>query len=838
MVTPHRKTPDRVKIISAAVFAVALLVRLFYLYEVRTIPLMEHPSVDARAYHEWGLRIAMGDWWGDKVFYQAPAYPYLLGVLFRVGGHSLALVHVVQMIIGASSCVLIYLAGRRFFDHRAGLVSGLMLALYAPAIFMDGLIQKASLALFLTCLVLYLVARTLDRTSVTGAGRYVRFALCGAATSALALTRENMLFLLIALPVWMLLRVGDGGGIKRRLGWVGGFLLGAGLILLPVVIRNYSVGSVFVLTTSQLGSNFYIGNNPDADGLYAPLIPGRQDPSQERRDAVYLAEQALGRELSPKEVSDYWFERGMDFVRQQPAAWLAQMLRKVLLTWNHFEFPDAEDQSVYAEWSWLLRMLGKVSHFGVIAPLGVAGVVLSWRHRRRVWLLYLLLALITASVAFFFVFARYRFPLVPVLILLAGAACVEGRAALGWRPGGARTPRGKALAAAVSATAATALVVNWPMVTESFYPSVSFINLGRIYAADGRMEEAERHLAHAIDLYPDNAEAYHQLGKVMAKQNRLDQAKRHLRKAATLDPAVADTHSDLAGVLARQGRADQAIISYREALRLKPDAQPPRMALVVLLVDAGERKAAVREMEALTALDPRNALLRLWIGQLFEGLDLHREAQREFRAALRLDSSMEATLQAEGVRLTDIADDPQADPESAAGERTPGSFLSLVDRARRSAGIGRFAEAIEDYQLALGREPEQPVVHYELASAYSATNRLREAAEHYQRAIEQSPRFAEAHIGLGQVYAATGDIPSAIQHYRLAVEANPRMIEAHYNLATALADLERFDEAIVAMQRCLELATSAGREDLIGRIADRLARLRKAVGQPSNADPP
>ena len=115
MVTPHRKTPDRVKIISAAVFAVALLVRLFYLYEVRTIPLMEHPSVDARAYHEWGLRIAMGDWWGDKVFYQAPAYPYLLGVLFRVGGHSLALVHVVQMIIGASSCVLIYLAGMAIF---------------------------------------------------------------------------------------------------------------------------------------------------------------------------------------------------------------------------------------------------------------------------------------------------------------------------------------------------------------------------------------------------------------------------------------------------------------------------------------------------------------------------------------------------------------------------------------------------------------------------------------------------------------------------------------------------------------------------------------------------
>ena len=42
--------------------------------------------------------------------------------------------------------------------RRAGVVAGLMLALYAPAIFFDGLLQKSVLDVFFICLALWLIA--------------------------------------------------------------------------------------------------------------------------------------------------------------------------------------------------------------------------------------------------------------------------------------------------------------------------------------------------------------------------------------------------------------------------------------------------------------------------------------------------------------------------------------------------------------------------------------------------------------------------------------------------------------------------------------------------------
>ena len=49
---------------------------------------------DSRGYDEWARRIAGGDWLGHEVFYQAPLYPYLLGVIYAIAGrHLLARPH-------------------------------------------------------------------------------------------------------------------------------------------------------------------------------------------------------------------------------------------------------------------------------------------------------------------------------------------------------------------------------------------------------------------------------------------------------------------------------------------------------------------------------------------------------------------------------------------------------------------------------------------------------------------------------------------------------------------------------------------------------------------------
>ena len=213
---------------------------------------------------------------------------------------------------------------------------------------------------------------------------HVRFRefLAGVVLGLLALTRENALLLALPVLAWFVLggrraASADSPTTQRRT-WVGGlaFLAGCALVLLPVGVRNYAVGGEFLLTTSQFGPNFYIGNHAGATGLYESLVPGHGSAADERADAVRMAEEASGRTLSPSEVSSFWTARALDFIRTEPGAWLRLLARKLALTFNAVEIADTESQEVYAEWSSLLRVLAFFS-FGVVLCGAAFGACLT-----------------------------------------------------------------------------------------------------------------------------------------------------------------------------------------------------------------------------------------------------------------------------------------------------------------------------------------------------------------------------------------------------------------------------------------------------------------------------
>ena len=212
-------------------------------------------------------------------------------------------------------------------------------------------------------------------------------------------------------------------------------------MLVPVALRNSYVGGGFFITTSQFGPNLYIGNHPGADGSYESLRPGRGAPEYERQDATELAEHALGRPLTPGEVSGYWTDRAIGFMTSRPAEWLRLMARKVALVGNATEMLDTESQESHAEWSWPLRLGAPFGNFGVLIPLALFGVVLTWPMRSRLWVLYVMTVGYAASVVLFYVFARYRYPLAPFLIVFAAVGLIALPSVIRTRaiPGGWRT---------------------------------------------------------------------------------------------------------------------------------------------------------------------------------------------------------------------------------------------------------------------------------------------------------------------------------------------------------------------------------------------------------------
>ncbi len=544
--------------IAGWIFVVALTLRLIYLAQIVDVPFYQILIMDAQAYDAWAQRIAAGDWVGSEAFYQAPAYPYLLAVLYRVFGHDLNVIHAVMMGLGALACPVLYFATRILFGRSSGLIAGLLLAVYPPAIFFDGLIGKQTLGLLLMTLFLLSLLRFQQRPRariVFGAGVLLGF---------LALTREHALVFAPAIALWIPWRFAQARhGSGRPWAWVGAFLLGVVLVLGPVLARNWVVGDTLALTTAQMGPNFFIGNNPDATGLYVPLVPGRHTPDFESPDATRLAEDALGRPLTRGEVSNYWLGRGFDFVLGQPLQWLRLSAFKALLTWNAFEIADTEDMYVYADWSWLLRWLIPVWGFGLLAPLAAAGVVLAWPRRRDTAVLLWMMLIFTASVALFMVFARMRYPLVPMLLPFAGYALREVPARL-------RERSHAALAWAAGAVLIVGLLCNYPLLEEERFAATAYTNLGATMLSRARPDEAEAFLVRAESIQPDHADLQYNLAVLRVRQERMAEAEVHLRHMIALKDEDFRGHMLLASVLKHMGRKDEARRHRRRADELDP----------------------------------------------------------------------------------------------------------------------------------------------------------------------------------------------------------------------------------------------------------------------------
>lgn len=569
---------------AAVIFITALVARSIHLWQIAPAPFFPFKMGDAASYDQWAQRIAAGDWWGTDVFYQAPLYPYFLAAIYRVLGDDLFIVRLCQGTVGALSCVALAAAGWRIFSGAVGILAGLAMALYAPALFFDLLIQKSVLDGFFCCvlLALYGVLLTNDRRAI--------WLLLGAATGCLTLTRENAIVLV---PAWMCVLPWSLQRSWRRSLWL---LLGAVLILAPVAIRNSAVSGEFHVTTSQFGPNFYIGNNPQADGTYRPLRPYRGSAKYEQSDARELAEAAVGHALTPAEVSAYWTSQAWQFIRQQPLRWLRLMGLKFAYTWTAAELVDTEDMATYAEWSALLRGGRWLGHMGILLPCAVWGMWCTWPERRRLAPLYVMIALYACSVIAFYVLGRYRFPLTAPLLLFA-AAGVWGAGRF-WRSA-SRIRRGLAVGSVLFLLAAC----NYPLVSEQTMSATTHYNVGVELDAVGRVADAITEYQVAVTLNPRDSASHNNLASDYLALGYASEAIEQLRHALAVDPDFAEAHYNLGAAWLALRDGEQAALAFRRLVAMQPEMARAHYGLALALQLLNDRRAAEAAAREALRLD-------------------------------------------------------------------------------------------------------------------------------------------------------------------------------------------------------------------------------------------
>jgi Tfp pilus assembly protein PilF len=762
---------DRFVWTAIVVFAVAFGLRLINIWQIRRAPFFTVLLGDSREYDAWAQRIAGGDWLGSDVFYQAPLYPYFLGSIYAVAGRDLLLVRVCQAILGSAACVLLGLAARRLWSRGAGLVAGLALALYAPAIFFDGILQKTVLDVFFVCLALWLMSAIISADAPTRLWLFLGLAMGG-----LALTRENAMVFVAVIAAWIV--IGTRPSTVRskvklprdsapRTRALTAFAIGVAIVLVPVAVRNSIVGGGFYVTTSQFGPNLYLGNNATADGTAQSLRVGRGSAEYERQDATELAEHGMGRRLTPSEVSQYWTDRAIAYITSQPGAWLMLMARKFALLWNAREMLDTESQESYAEWSAPIRLGSFVGHFGVLVPLALFGLMATWGERRRLWVFYAMVAAYSASVLIFFIYARYRFPLVPFLILFASpgitelvrfirSACGHGEtrervsalrvshqrknapdrltaaASRGrestleaevTRGGGAPRAIKKVghppdlwqVLAATTAIGIVAIFTNWPVLSADLMRAVTEHNLAAALQTDGRIDDAIVHYRRALAFKPDHAPALNNLGTALMAKGDVDGAIQSYERALAVEPGYSSAHFNLANALMRGGQPAKAAEHFRLALEASPGSADVYNNLGIALADEGRFDDAIAEFRKALQFDPSSAKTHRNLGNVLASAERRQEAIASLQRAVQLDAR-------DGPAHYDLA--------------------TLLLEAQRTT------EAIDELRAALALMPDSVDVHNNLGIALASTGRLDEAIEIFHRALSLQPDFAPARRNL------------------------------------------------------------------------------------------
>ena len=119
------------ELILAGIFLLSLVLRLIYLYQLKSTPIFGFFTVDSEYYDKFALKILAGNLTFKETIYLNPLYPFFLALIYRIFGHNFVAVGIIQAIIDSLSCIFLYLISIKIFKKKSiGLLASFIYAGY------------------------------------------------------------------------------------------------------------------------------------------------------------------------------------------------------------------------------------------------------------------------------------------------------------------------------------------------------------------------------------------------------------------------------------------------------------------------------------------------------------------------------------------------------------------------------------------------------------------------------------------------------------------------------------------------------------------------------------
>jgi tetratricopeptide (TPR) repeat protein len=278
-------------------------------------------------------------------------------------------------------------------------------------------------------------------------------------------------------------------------------------------------------------------------------------------------------------------------------------------------------------------------------------------------------------------------------------------------------------------------------------------NLGTVFQAQGKLDEAAACFERALALRPDWAEVHSNLGNVLQTQDKLEEAAACHERALALKPECAEACSNLGIVRQCQGRLDQAVSCYERALALQPDYVDAHNNLGTALLEQDRVEEAVAHYERALVLKPDYPSAHNNLGNALLRQDKMDEAQAHFERAVALKPDY------------------------------PNACNNLGNVFKE---LGRFNDAMAQYDRAIAIRPDYAEAHLnrsEIKSFQAGDSDLAALKELAGR--DDSPCGLSAdkavyiHFALAKALDDVGDYEGAFEHLRAGNALKRARIQYH-----------------------------------------------------------
>jgi tetratricopeptide (TPR) repeat protein len=321
---------------------------------------------------------------------------------------------------------------------------------------------------------------------------------------------------------------------------------------------------------------------------------------------------------------------------------------------------------------------------------------------------------------------------------------------------------------------------------------LAYLRRGETYQRRGDVAAAQRDLRKAAELDQSATRPREMLGDLLYSQGRYDGAAEQYAASVQLDDASPRVQYKLALSCYRGGRTADAVAPLERAVALDEKLAEAHYLQGLVLRDLDQPKEAVAALRRAVTLAPALVQVRGELSDIYEELDRDSDALRELDALAALDSRPERFV-ALGLAY-------------ARAGRTDRAVVTL------GTAVERFPESAAAY-IALGR------VWLQSAEGKPDRVALRKAIEALEGAIDAGANNSEVLGLLGRAHFLNGHLEPAERILRDAATRLPVDPDVFLYLADAA---ERLGHSDLARRSLVSYRTLHEDDDaaLLGRLAD------------------